>query len=74
MMRTPVAIRGHCGGITVTVLSIGPSGPYIHDMYADGRPAHLHPSIESAQAEADDVVRVVGHECGETCTSWRLLD
>jgi hypothetical protein len=74
MPRTPVAIRGHSGGITVTVYRLSPSGPFIHDMYADRRPERSHPSIAAAQAEADDVVRVVGHVCGGRCTRWRLLD
>jgi hypothetical protein len=74
MPRTPVAVRGHSGGITVTILRLGPSGPFVHDMYADGRAERLHPSVGAAQEEADDVVRVVGHVCGERCTRWRLLD
>jgi len=48
MPRTPVAIRGHSGGITVTVYRLSPSGPFIHDMYADRRPERTHPSIAAA--------------------------
>jgi hypothetical protein len=73
-IRTPIAMRGHSGGITVTVSRDGNSGLYVHDMYADRRPRQAHPSVESAQAEADAIVRDVGHVCGSRCTGWPLLD
>ena len=69
-LRTPVSSRDHSGGITVTVLRYGVSGPYLHDMYADGRDERFHSSVEAAQAEADEVARDVGHVCGEGCSGW----
>jgi len=37
-------------------------------------PRQVHASVEAAQAEADGIVREVGHVCGQRCTVWRLLD
>ena len=74
MTRTKVAVRHHSGNITVTITRHGDAHAYVHDMYADGRAKLLHLSIESAQAEADAVVREVGHVCGDGCSGWQVPD
>ena len=73
MTRTPIAVRGHSGGITVTVLRYEDSGQYVHD-FSSPAVACLHPTLEAAQIEADVTVRAAGHVCGDRCSGWRLLD
>ena len=77
-IRTPVAIRAHAGGVTVTVLRYAESGKYesgkyVHD-FASSLVASLQATLEAAQVEADIAIRVAGHDCDIGCTSWRLLD
>jgi hypothetical protein len=69
-LRTPISVRGHSGGITVTVLRYAETGQYVHD-FSSPAPIQLHQTLAAAQADADVTVRAVGHVCGEGCSGWR---
>jgi len=57
----------------VTVLRYAESWQYVHD-FSSPAVAHLYPTLEAAQVEADIAVRAAGHVCGDACSGWRLLD
>jgi hypothetical protein len=63
MILTPISVRGHSGGVTVTVLKYPDSGQYVHD-FSSPAVACLHPTREAAQIEADVTVTAAGHVCG----------
>ena len=57
----------------MTVLRYAESWQYVHD-FSSPAVAHLYPTLEAAQVEADIAVRAAGHVCGDACSGWRLLD